>query len=66
MSNGNLNIWKIIGILILCFIGYKIVVGAVALAIKLAVPVLIVGGIGYMIYRSSTGKPLLGGRKTLP
>jgi hypothetical protein len=66
MSEGTKNILKLIGVLIACYIGYQIVTYVAVLALKIAIPVLIVGGVGYMIYRASGGRALMGGRKTLP
>jgi predicted RND superfamily exporter protein len=66
MSEGTKNILKLIGVLIACYIGYRIVIYALHLALNIAIPVLIVGGIGYAIYRATGGKALMGGRKTLP
>ena len=66
MSEGTKNILKLIGVVIACIIGYKLVMWALSMAISIAVPVLIIGGIAYGIYRFSGGKALMGGRKTLP
>ena len=66
MSEGTKNFLKLFGVLIALFIAYKIAMVVFHLALTVAVPVLIIGGIGYGIYRYSGGKPLMGGRKTLP
>ena len=66
MSEGTKNILKLLGVLIACYIGYRIVSYVAIMALKIAIPVLIVGGVGYAIYRASGGKALMGGRKTLP
>jgi len=66
MSEGTKNIFKLIGVVIALFVAYKIVMWATFALIKIAIPVLIVGGIVYVIYRASGGKALTGGRRTLP
>jgi hypothetical protein len=66
MSEGTKNIIKLIGVIIACYIGYRIVSTVVHFALGIAIPVVIVAGIGYAIYRFSGGKALMGGRKTLP
>ena len=66
MSDGTKNIFKLIGVLIAVFLGYKIVMWALHLAISIFIPIAIIGAIGYGVYRFSGGKALMGGRKTLP
>lgn len=66
MNNNGWNIWKILGVLLACYLGYRVVIWATALAVKVVVPVILVGGIVYVVYRASSGKALMGGRKTLP
>ncbi len=66
MSESTKTILKFIGYALLIYFGYKIVVATTILILKLLVPIAIVGGVGYLIYRSSGGKALTGGRKTLP
>lgn len=39
---------------------------AVLLVFKIAIPVLILGGIAYVAYNYFNGKALMGGRRTLP
>lgn len=67
MNNNGWNIWKILGILLLCYLGYHAVMWATALVLKVAIPVLIIGGVVYVVYRASGGKALMGGgRRSLP
>ena len=66
MSDGTKNILKLVGVIIALFIVYKLLIMVVHLAISVAVPVLIVGGIAYAIYHYSGGRALMGGKKTLP
>jgi hypothetical protein len=64
------NVLRIILTVIAVVLGIKIalwvVSAALALVFKIAIPVLILGGIAYVVYSASGGKSLLGGRKTLP
>jgi hypothetical protein len=66
MSDNTKNILRVIGMIILAWIAWRVVVGITLLALKIAVPVLIIAGIGYAIYRANGGKSLTGGRRTLP
>ncbi|MBI1333695.1 MAG: hypothetical protein JST12_10670 [Armatimonadetes bacterium] len=66
MSEGTRNILKLIGVILLIYVGYKLVLIATHMVLSLLIPVAILGGIGYVIYRAAGGKPLMGGRKTLP
>jgi hypothetical protein len=66
MSDNTLTALKILGIVILGLVAWKVVVGVTALVFKLAVPVLVIGGILYVVYRATGGKALGGGRRTLP
>jgi uncharacterized membrane protein len=67
MSDTTKNIWKLIGVVIALVIAYKLVMYSLGLLLKVAIPVLIVGGIVYGVYRLSGGKALTGsGRRTLP
>ena len=66
MSEGTKNFLKLVGVVIACFIGYKLVMWALHMALSIAIPVAIVAAIGYGIYRMTGGKALMGGRKTLP
>ena len=66
MSDGTKNILKLVGVIIALFIVYKLLIMVVHLAISVAVPVLVIGGIGYAIYHYSGGRALMGGKKTLP
>ncbi len=66
MSEGTKNILKLFGVVIALIIAYKIAMVVFHFALSVAIPILIVGGIAYGVYRYSGGKPLMGGRKTLP
>ena len=66
MSDGTKNFFKLVGVIIALFIVYRLLVMVVHLAFAIAIPVLVVGGIGYAVYRYSGGKALMGGKKTLP
>jgi hypothetical protein len=66
MSDGMKNFLKLIGVIIALFIVYRLLVLVVHLAISVAIPVLVIGGIGYAIYRYNGGRALMGGKKTLP
>jgi FtsH-binding integral membrane protein len=66
MSEGTKNFLKLFGVIVALIIAYKIAMMVFHFAISVAVPILIVGGIAYGVYRYSGGKPLMGGRKTLP
>ena len=45
---------------------WKILVAPVLFIAKLLLPLAIVGGVVYLIYRGTGGKALGGGRRTLP
>lgn len=66
MSEGTKNILKLIGIVIACFVAYRLVMIVTGMLLKLLIPVAILGGVVYLIYRASGGKSLMGGRRTLP
>lgn len=66
MSDTTKNILKLIGVVIALFVAYKLVMYGVALLLKVAIPVLIIGAVVYGVYRMSGGKALTGGRRTLP
>ena len=66
MSEGTKNILKLIGVLLAVFIAYKLVLIVTGMILKLLIPVAILGGVVYVIYRASGGKSLMGGRRTLP
>jgi hypothetical protein len=66
MSESTRTALKILGMLIVGYIAWKIVVALTFMALKIAVPVLVLGGIAYVVYQASNGKSLTGGRKTLP
>lgn len=67
MNNNGITIWKIAGILIALYLGYHAVVWAAALILKIAIPILLVGGIVYLVYRTSGGRALTGSdRRRLP
>lgn len=66
MSEGTKNILKLVGVVIALFLAYKLVMVVTGMLLKIVVPILIVGGVVYGVYRLSGGKALMGGRKTLP
>ncbi|HLO97061.1 MAG TPA: hypothetical protein VK171_00585 [Fimbriimonas sp.] len=66
MSDATKNVLKLIGVLLLIYIGYRLVMTVALLALKVAIPLAIVGAIGYVVYTAATGKSLLGGKRTLP
>ena len=66
MSEGTKNILKLIGVLLAVFIAYKLVLIVTGMILKLLIPVAILGGVVYVIYRASGGKSLMGGRRTRP
>jgi hypothetical protein len=66
MNSTTRNILNIAGVILGIWIALKIVSFVTVLLFKIAIPVLILGGIGYAIYRTNGGRALMGGRKTLP
>ena len=66
MSDSNKNLFKIVGMIIAGILIWKIVVAPILFIVKLLLPIAIVGGVVYLIYRSTGGKALGGGRRTLP
>ena len=66
MSDSNRNLLKIVGMIIAAILVWKIVVAPILFIAKLLLPLAIVGGVVYLIYRGTGGKALGGGRRTLP
>lgn len=66
MSEGTKNILKLIGVILAVIVAYKLLMFVVGKILAIAIPVAILGGVVYVIYRASGGKPLMGGRRTLP
>ncbi len=67
MSSTTKNILILLACIVAGFFILKIVVGAAVWALGLAVPVLVVGGILYVLYLTVGRKALGGGgRRTLP
>ncbi len=66
MSDSNKNLLKIVGMIIAAILIWKIVVAPILIIAKILLPFAIVGGVVYLIYRSTGGKALGGGRRTLP
>ncbi len=60
------NIFILVALLFGGFLAYKIIVALVGAILGVAIPLAIVGGIGYFIYLNSSRKSLGGGRRTLP
>ena len=60
------NIFILVALLFGGYFAYKIVAALLGAIIGVAVPLVIVGGIGYFIYLNSSRKSLGGGRRTLP
>ncbi len=66
MSEGTKNVLKLIGVILAVIVAYKLLMFVVGKILAIAIPVAILGGVVYVIYRASGGKPLMGGRRTLP
>lgn len=66
MSEGTKNVLKLIGVILAVIVAYKLLMFVVGKILAIAIPVAIFGGVVYVIYRASGGKPLMGGRRTLP
>ncbi len=66
MSEGTKNVLKLIGVLVAAYIAYHLLIYLVGKILAIAIPVAILGGVVYVVYRASGGKPLMGGRRTLP
>ena len=66
MSDSSKNLLKIVGMIIAAILIWKIVVAPILIIAKILLPFAIVGGVVYLIYRSTGGKALGGGRRTLP
>lgn len=66
MSETTKTVLKVIGVIVLGYIALKIVLALAIKALFFALPFVIIGAIGYVIYTAATGKSLLGGKRTLP
>lgn len=66
MSEGTKNVLKLIGVILAVIVAYKLLMFVVGKILAIAIPVALLGGVVYVIYRASGGKPLMGGRRTLP
>jgi len=55
----------LVGVVVL-YVAYKLVVGLIAGILSLVMPLLVIGGIGYVLYLVIGKKALGGGRRILP
>lgn len=60
------NTTKLVLTLLAFVIGAYVLIGVLKLVLAYAVPILILGAIGYVVYNVAVKKSLTGGRKTLP
>lgn len=65
-NNNGWSFGKIVLTIIALYLGYRVGVWALGQVLGLIVPVAVLGGIVYLVYRVTGGKALGGGRKTLP
>jgi hypothetical protein len=65
-NKSNLNpvisiiLWIVGGI-----IAYKVLIGLLGFVMNAIVPIAVLAGIGYVLYRANGGRALMGGKKTL-
>jgi hypothetical protein len=66
MNESTQTMLKIAGMVVVGIIAWKVLAVVTALAFKILIPAIVIGGILYVVYRANGGKALGGGRRTLP
>ena len=65
MNDSTKTVVNVVGTLVVLYIAWKLFLFTVGI-VKFLIPLALIGGVVYVVYRASGSKALGGGRRTLP